>query len=384
MRQLHVVMDLNVASGGLGLAAVQLASAISASGRTVTLLAMKDDGDIALDLWKYSTPNLRIVQVNFKPNPISNLYSQIKEISALLSAGEYDLVHLHGVWQPFLFLAGYLCHSRKIPYVISSHGCLSPWALNHKAPKKAMALRTYQGYINKRAAMFFATAEQEVEALRQINVENPIALVPNGVDCPEDLKRARKAGPKKILFLSRIHPVKGLLNLVTAWAAVRNPDWRIVIAGPDEDGYRSEIEAEIEKLNLSADVEFLGLVHGVEKDACFLAADLFVLPTYSENFGIVIAEALAHSVPVITTKGAPWQELQSENCGWWIDVGVPALIDALREALGTDEAVLRQMGIRGRELILSKYSMASVAQKAIQGYEWIFDKSSKPECVRLM
>ena len=173
----------------------------------------------------------------------------------------------------------------------------------------------------------------EVEDIRRSGLSQPAIIAPNGVDVPEGVRRIRTEGRRKALFVSRVHPKKGLVNLVRAWADVRPEGWEIVIVGPDEGGHRAEVTAVARELDVQ-EITWTGEVRDEAKWGLYFDADLFVLPTFSENFGIVVAEALAAGVPAITTTGAPWGVLNERRCGWWIDVGVEPLAAALREATG--------------------------------------------------
>ena len=181
--------------------------------------------------------------------------------------------------------------------------------------------------------------------------------------------------------MSRLHPKKGLLNLIEALAISLPDSWEVIIAGPDEENHRHEVECAVRRTQLTNKVTFLGPVDDGKKWAIYQSADLFVLPSFSENFGIVVAEALASGVPVITTIGTPWQELETHNCGWWIDIGVEPLAEALQIAMSlTDEERLR-MGQNGRRLIEQKYNWSDVADKMITVYQWVLGQGSKPNCI---
>ena len=217
-----------------------------------------------------------------------------------------------------------------------------------------------------------------------MGLRQPVAVIPNGVDVGPPPHREAHEAVKTILFLSRVHPKKGLLDLVEAWARVRRPGWRIVIAGGDEDGYRAKVEALVRAGELQSDFEFVGFVDGARKQACFDAADIFILPTYSENFGIAVAEAMANELPVITTTGAPWQDLVEHRCGWWVAPGVQGVSGALNEAMECDPAELRKMGQRGRQLVLSKYSWAQIGSTALATSQWLLNQSlPKPAAVKV-
>lgn len=375
--QLHIVEDAAITSGGEGLAALRYAQAVAAAGCNVIFLSKY-----------FSTSNERCVSSNIffrraaitsKRSSISGLWHQYRQIQEIFRQNEIDILHIHGMWSPLLAVAAFVAIRQKIAIVISPHGCLEPWALNYKFLKKKLALWTYQGIVLRAATSFVATATQEMESIRHLKMRQPIAILPNGVDAgPCPLPESERL-VKNILFLSRVHPKKGLFDLVEAWAKVRATGWRIVVAGGDEEGYRAKVEAMIADKGLQSDFEFLGFVTGASKQACFDNADVFVLPTYSENFGIVIAEALANELPVITTTGAPWQDLVTHNCGWWISPGVDSLVRALSEAVSLDSSELSAMGQRGRTLVLEKYSWETIGISALAVSNWLLDRSlSRP------
>ena len=184
------------------------------------------------------------------------------------------------------------------------------------------------------------------------------------------------------LFLSRIQQKKGLINLLQAWAKVDREGWLLRLAGPDEGGHLREVLRAVRDLGLTERVQYVGSVSGEEKRRIYREADLFVLPTFSENFGVVVAEALSFGVPVITTKGAPWRDIETHGCGWWIDIGVEPLAGALSQAIALSDNERRLMGQRGREYI-RRYDWNDIADKTIAAYRWILGLGSQPDFVRL-
>ena len=252
----------------------------------------------------------------------------------------------------------------------------------------------------RRATCLHATASIEMESYRQLGFKNPVVLIPNGVFVPDSIQSIKEPnrGVKQALFISRIHPKKGLLDLVRAWAAVVGSKdqtqpigaasntglskWELVIVGPDEGGHLAEVMALVNQLGMQDQIQYGGEIwEDQAKWACYQNADLFVLPSYSENFGLVIAEALGCGVPVITTKATPWAELESHRCGWWIETGVAPLVEALRAAMASPLEQLHEMGIRGRQLIQQKYSWAPIGRQMTAVYEWMAGRSRKPDCV---
>lgn len=381
--QLHVVTSTAVNSGGEGLAALRYAQAIASAGCMVTLLSRNIPGESHDE--SSSKGMFEQKAAPSRRSSFVNLFAEYSFLQRLCTQKKFNLIHLHGIWSPYLAVAALVSRRHGIPLVISPHGCLEPWALRNKYLKKLLALKIYQGAALRSASLLVATADQELRNLRNLGFKQPIAVVPNGVDAGPVPQGRVHPEIKTFLFLSRVHPIKGLLDLVEAWALVRQPGWRILIAGGDEDGYRAKVEAQIRLKGLDADFEFAGFVDGARKQACFDQADVYVLPTYSENFGIAVAEALANELPVITTTGAPWADLIEYKCGWWVAPGVAGISDALVKAMASDSLELREMGQRGRELVMAKYSWDTIGVNALQVSAWILDQSlPKPQVVKTL
>lgn len=300
-----------------------------------------------------------------------------------------DLLHANGLWESVCHNSIKLALKMNIPYIVSPHGMLEPWSLKQGRLKKKIALKLFQFNDLKKATCIHATAPMELESIRNLGFKNPIALIPNGINISEfPVKRPEKSiKPKKILFLSRIHPKKGIENLIEAWKLMplkNRANWKIEVVGNGDETYIQSLENKIVSENLCEQIEIKKPVFGIDKIKLYREASLFVLPTFSENFGIVIAEALASYTPVITTKGTPWEELNTNNAGWWIDIGIKPLKIALEDAIGVSDKTLAEMGTNGRKLIEDKYSMVSVGKQMIELYDWILDNTDKPSFVHLI
>jgi glycosyltransferase involved in cell wall biosynthesis len=290
--------------------------------------------------------------------------------------GEELVFHVHGLWSPDLHQAARLARSKRIPYVVSTRGMLANWALGHKALKKKIAWKLYQQRDLENAACLLASTEfeqQDVEALlpgsKVVAIPNGCAARPVNYEVVDILPES--VGARWVLALGRLHPVKGYAELIEAWAGADPAGWKLAIAGPDEAGYRSILEALIKKHDLGECVFLTGEVDDNQKWALFDQCELFVAPSKTENFGMAIAEALQSGTPVITTKGTPWRELVEHDCGWWIDNDPPALEQALREATTSSASALTQMGVNGQSLIQDKYTWDQVADRTIKLYRSI-------------
>jgi glycosyltransferase involved in cell wall biosynthesis len=296
-------------------------------------------------------------------------------------ANGVNTIQSHGIWTQPNHAAATLAKELGLPLVTSTHGMLAPWALRHKAWKKRLGWRLYQRRDLSQTRVFRATAKHEADAIRSMGFTQPIAVIPNGVEIPEWTEPSKGSEARVLLFVGRICPVKGLLNLVKAWATVGPSGWCCIIAGPDEAGYRAEVEAAIRSAGVQGDFSFRGSVDGKAKWQLYRSADLLVLPSFTENFGLVVAEGLACGVPVITTKGTPWEELPARQCGWWIDIGVEPLTAALREAMALSDEQRRAMGQRGRRLVEENYSWPKIGADMKAVYDWVLGYGPKPQCV---
>jgi glycosyltransferase involved in cell wall biosynthesis len=317
-----------------------------------------------------------------KVNEVSKIFKS-NNLMSFFQNNQIALVHDNGIWHPFNHMVSVGCKKLSIPRMVSPHGMLEPWSLQYKKWKKRIAWKLYQYKDLKTANCFHATASSEAENIRKLGFTQPIAVIPNGIDFPESMPQKQRAqnGVKRALFLSRIHPKKGLKDLVSAWHKVNTGKWELLIAGPDEGGHEEEIKALVKKLGLSSKIHFLGNLSDIDKWHVYRSSDLFILPTYSENFGIVVAEALAAELPVITTTETPWRILEEEKCGWWIPPGGGTLISTLNRVLQLPSNELYAMGQRGRKIVLKRYDWNLVARSMSDVYRWILYKGPKPECI---
>jgi glycosyltransferase involved in cell wall biosynthesis len=374
MTVLHTVASLDADAGGPSRTVSATCAALADHGTEVEILttdaggpenAIRPEGD-----------RIRTTFVSSRP-PILHARSFRSAAERIIQQRSADLVHDHGVWLPTNWASSRAARWQGVSHVITTRGMLEPWALNHHGWKKKAAWHLYQKSILEQAALLHATAPAEARNLRKLGLDTPIVVAPNGVPIPDSYKRtASDGGVRTALFLSRIHPKKGLLNLMDAWAAVRPEGWRLVIAGPDEGGHREVVADRARKNGIGDTVSFPGSIPDNEKWALYRQSDLFVLPTFSENFGVVIAEALVSGIPAITTVGAPWHDLEEHDCGWWIETGVDPLLNALEDATTRSDDDRLAMGERGRQLIRDTYTWDAVAGTLASAYAWVLGNGS--------
>lgn len=392
MKIIHVIPNIGESSFGGGQVALHLAKEQLCQGKESQIWSLGNETD---RLWGaqfsgYPLERLHGFQASF---PRAMRTSRHMEQVALRQASEISVLHQHALWTGLSRVACRLRTSAKTTVVISPHGALEGWALRKSRWKKQLALALYERENLRNASCLQACSEQEAAGFREYGLKNPIAVIGNGISdswlqSSGDGQRFRKqfslpAGKRILLYLSRIAPIKGVPLLIEALARSGKylDEWTLVLAGGDEGGHLGEVRDLVARLHLERHVHFVGLLSGQEKRDAFAAAELFVLPTKREAAPVVVPEALGAGVPVITTKGAPWEALVTEGCGWWAEVSAEAIAGALQDAFGSEPDRLREMGKRGRELATANFSWQSSAQKSIELYEWLLGHRGKPEFV---
>jgi glycosyltransferase involved in cell wall biosynthesis len=329
------------------------------------------------------------------------------------------LLHSHGLWTDVNRLAGNLARRRSLPHMLAPCGMLAPGALRHHRWKKVPVRFWFQNRALRAAQCLHAKSLQEYEHIRRFGLHNPVAIIANPIALPPDTARMSEedfrcshqipANRKIVLFLGRLHQVKGLARLVQAWAMIqgktatsvplkirnwdskrlksenwgqRTGEWVLVLAGPDEGGYRREVESLMVKLGCGGNVVLTGKLADNQKWGALAAADLFVMPSDFENFGNALVEAMSCAVPVITTTGTPWEELRTAGAGWWVEPTVAALSGALREAMAMSDDQRRAMGHRASPLA-EQFRPGRVAEHLIQVYQWLLCGAARPPCVKV-
>ena len=304
---------------------------------------------------------------------------------ALASATEGALVlHAHGLWLlPNAYPAWLAARRRNAPtrVIHAPRGMLGAEALAFSSLAKRAVWHLWQRQALARADCLHATAPSELAEIRAAGMHQPVAVIPNGIAIPGQTARP---GGRTILSLGRLHPKKGLDRLIRAWSqlAPRHPDWRLRIVGAPELDYDRTLTA----LAHSLGAERLSIepaLHGDDKTRAFAEAGLFVLPSLNENFAMTVAEALSHALPVISTKGAPWQGLETHGCGWWIDHGDEPLAASLDQALGLADETRAEMGARGRDWMMREFGWDSIAERMIAVYRWMLGAEPVPSDVQL-
>lgn len=382
MQVIHVVPAITEEASGPSYSVVRLCQSLIEAGDDLTLAAMD---------WS-SLPSMpafmKVFPLGVGPRRLGRSPKMCRWLMGETAEGKVEVIHNHGMWQMNALYPGWAARGRRTKLVVSPRGTFSTWAMSHGAWFKWIFWPLIQRPALAQASCFHATAESEHEDIRRLGFKQPVAIIPNGIDVPEFAKK-KPRDFRTLLFLGRLHPKKGIDVLLTAWTAVMDcfPDWRLLVVGTDkgytnQGGYLEQMKALASKLKLKR-MEFVEPLYGGAKWSAYREADLFVLPTHSENFGMTVAEALAAGTPAIVTKGAPWQGLETHRAGWWIDIGADALAACLKEAMLQSPDELARRGINGREWMTREFSWQTVGNRMDQTYHWLIKGGEVPSWVRI-
>ena len=383
MKVIQVVPHVGNEASGPSYSVVRLAQSLAGVGDEVLLMSVRDG--LLPDSVRFTH---RVFPKSRFPGALwrsPDLLEALKKESR-----NCDIIHSHSMWVMPNVYPGWVSQQNSIPMVLSPRGTMSSWALSNSATKKSLFWRLFQKRVVESTTCLHATAEHEYHDIRSAGLRQPVCIIPNGVDIP-DVTLSRPSDDcantdcyKEILFLGRLHPVKGVDMLLGAWSKIAEsrPEWRLRIVGPGDEDYSQKLKDQIDMHSIPrCGIE--GPLYGREKELAYQNAQIYALPTHSENFGMTVAESLANGTPVITTTNAPWSELNSRRCGWTILLSETQLIETLLEVTSLKLGELREMGLRGREYMREKYSWESVAAQMNEVYEWLLGEADIPDCVRL-
>ena len=383
MRVIQIIPAIAEEASGPTYVLLRLCEALIEQSQEVTLAALD---------WAplpSPPPFLKTFPLGLGPRRLGASPSMRHWLDVQVQTGQVDLLHNHGMWQMNSLYPGWSVSKGNINLIVSPHGAFSKWAMQYGSSMKKIFWPMLQRPAFKNVTCFHATALSEYEDIRRMNFRQPVAIIPNGIDIPKLLPKQSNS-VRTLLFLGRIHPVKGLDILLHAWQAVQNqfPNWQLVIAGSDvgytgNTGYLKELQLLIQNLGIER-VEFVGALYGDAKTQAYRNADLYILPSYSENFGVTVAEALATGTPAIVTKGAPWEGLNKNSAGWWIDADIESLIACFKNALRLSPNELEKMGIQGRKWMATEFSWCQIGTQMAITYQWLLNKTlPTPSWVRL-
>jgi glycosyltransferase involved in cell wall biosynthesis len=373
---IHVVPSIEEEAAGPAYSVIRLCDALQEAGVEVRL------GVVAQGASRVSRSYLRTFPPGAGPARLGISPSLRRWLNDEAMRG-LDVIHNHSLWMMPNVYPRRAAALGGAKLVVSPRGTLSAWALGRSAFRKKIFWHLLQRRALASADCFHATAESEFLDIRRMGFPQPVCILPNGVDIPPEASTPRPVR-RRLLFLGRIHPVKGVDVLLQSWARLeaRFPDWDLHILGPDNGGHLAAMQTLSARLNLER-VQFGGAVFGPAKLRAYQEASLYVLPSHSENFGMTVAEALAAGTPALVTQGTPWKGLEAHGAGWWIEHGVESMTAALDTALALPRPRLEEMGRAGRAWMIQDYSWERIGAQMMDVYRWLLGKGATPPWVRV-
>jgi glycosyltransferase involved in cell wall biosynthesis len=285
-----------------------------------------------------------------------------------------DIVHLTAVYSFPTIPALAICALFRRPVVWSPRGALQPWGENRRSSAKWLWRTICHGLVSVNKTAMHVTSVREAQESAERFKGQRFVTIPNSVDVPPRVSRSRPnpEGPLRILYLGRLHPIKGIENLLVAISHLKDLKVELSVYGEGTPAYVCRLKRQILSLELAGIVALRGHVDGAARERAFEQADLCVVPSYSENFGMVVAEALAREVPVIAATGTPWQMIDRVGCGRWIDNDAESIAKSIREM---SSLPLNEMGRRGREFVINEFSINTIAGSMRELYKSVIDQA---------
>lgn len=368
MKIVHVIDTASRLAGGMFESVKGLARAMLLDGEQVSVIA-------GLDQWS-DTDRATWAPVPLVEVPVAGFGDKIlaRSMIAALDAAAPDLVHLHGIWGVGARATASWARRTGQPVVIAPRGMLDAWAWQRSRAKKRVSAWLWEDRLLRGARLFHALNLPEAEAIGAFAFGPPVAVIPNGVSLPEiQADRAPRDGRRTLLFVGRLHPKKGLTELIAAWAllpaAIRS-SWRLAIAGWDEIGLLAALEAQVATLGLGDEIAFVGQVFGADKDAAFRSAAAFVLPSYSEGLPMTVLEAWSYGLPVLMTPACNLPKGFAVGAAFEIATDPAAMAAAMGAALG-DQAGLADAGAKGRALVEADHGWTAIGRAMTAAYREI-------------
>ena len=357
-----------------------------------TYLALKGLRDLGVDAHVAMPPlseggKLRgeEVPVHYLKAPYNKKFTYQRTIKHDLKAiGDFDIYQSQGTWDYLVHALA--CVARKLhkPYLMTPRGMLYPQDIAKSSSKlKKLMLKVWILKDFNHAACVHVTCKEEMMHCRNIGITSPMAIIPNPVEI-EEHQETKLDDVFRVGYLGRISPRKNVEGLIYALNELRDEmeNSELLIIGGGDDKYEKFLKEEVERLQLK-NVRFSGFLSGKEKDQAIASCSMLAMPSEFENMGNVLMEGLIRGIPCLATKGAPWEDLETSHCGWWVEYKQDAITDAIRQAYNTPKKELLKMGENGKRLMKEKYSVESVASRLKQTYDWILGKGDKPDFVYL-
>lgn len=374
---LHIVPSISQKSDGVANFATELSNALINRDKMLKLELITLDWAPMKDAPNYA----RFFLLGFGARAIGRSPSMFKWLKNRLKEGGLTVVHNHGLWMMPNYYFGVGSSMSNVKSIASPHGTLSRWSLSRSRITKKIFWHLFQKSALKKTDCFHATSKEEYYDIRRMGFSQPVCIIPCGINFLPLVKKLPNRR-KNLLFLARIHPKKGVENLLKAWSKLQDKfnDWDLNIVGPNEGGYSNSMKNLSKKL-INKRVFFHGALEGDKKNQVYHDASIYVLPTFSENFGITVAEALSFGTPVLITDQTPWKNIEKVGAGLCIEVGLDPLVKGLDELMSRSQDELDKMGERGYFWVTQEFNWDKVSLCFSDTYKWLAGNGPRPPFV---
>lgn len=392
MKVLFVIPALGSVYGGPSKCVVELARAIGARNISVDIISTNANGSTSLDVPLNQWISQGVYRIKYFPYwPLSDYKLSLSLTKWLMfHAADYNIVHTNAIFSYSILPAYWACQLHGVPYVVTPHGMLEPWALSYKAWKKRLYYNIIEKPALEKASAIQVLASPEADSILSLGIKTPLVCVPNGIhrqdfetlSAPEVFYQKFPVPRNKtlILFLGRLDPKKGLDLLAPAFAKVHAqfPQTHLAIAGPDNIGFLPTAQGFFAKAGCLNAVTFTGMLTGSLKYAALAAARIYVAPSYSEGFSMSVLEGMASGLPCVITTGCNFPEAAAAQAAYVVSINAGELAGALSQCLSNPQQA-KAMGDRARQLIFEKYTWERISSRMIEVYTAIFKTQPIPE-----
>ncbi len=376
-------------AGGMYNSVRYLSHAVQRLGHQVQVHAYNDSATED-DVHEWSNLNIKL----FESRKICGLHFG-GGVAEALQKFDSDISHVNGLWLMSAMIHDQWSRKSQTPYLIAPRGMLDPWALKNSGWKKQIVGALFQKKHLCAATCLHALCESEALSMRAYGLENPIAVIPNGVSIPDSadcsLKKYRpQMNRKTLLFLGRIHPKKGLPMLLEAWAKLKKQnsifadEWLLAIAGWSENDHINQLRNQAACLDIENDIKFIGSVYGLEKEEVLRSANAFILPSYSEGLPMSVLEAWSFSLPSLITPECNLSEGFEHKAAIRIETTVESIVEGLQKVFAMSDLELADLGQRAFGLVKDRFTWPKIAKQTEAVYHWILGGGEAPKTVRFL
>lgn len=376
MKVLHTITDLNLSSGGAASATYNLFNELTKKDCDITMLTLLPQ-DVNDEIIAEGN-NIKALKFDgISPFVYSKNLKQYLE-----THNEYDIYHANGIWTYPTYKTLKTANKREKASLVTIHGMLNRNALKVSYWQKKLFMKLFQYKQLQNATIIHSTSMYEAECIREVGLKTPIALIPNGI-ITDNLPKLNNTDVWRIGFVGRLDRIKNIESLIKAWGLLKDKTKDcelLIIGGTRDDNYKNEILKLVQDLKLD-NIRFTGQLTPKEVKEEIAKLRILILPSHSENFGMVIPEALSMGIPCIASKNTPWEDLKDYNCGWWVNNDYNTLAETILETMTLPKDKYYTLSRNGIILVNDKYSISATSNKMIELYDYIYGKISKPNFI---